>query len=205
MLVVPTLDKEAGTATANAGAASAGCVARPFVVHDKEEGGFTGAANIGFQIATPWEDLCLLNDDVMAFSLGWLATLQAVMYSSDDIGIVAPSGASLSTPSRGRPGESGLIAVNSVPFWCVLIRAELREELGGLDTEFIHYSSDTWYCWQARHAGWRIIWARAVYLWHEHQASGYRRKWHAHDTRLLRQKVRAHRGEPWANMTRRGA
>lgn len=198
LVVVPTLDWEAGHATAKAAVATAGCVARPFVVHDREAGGFTGAANIGFQTVAPWEDLCLLNDDIECFPPGWLATLQAVMYSDSKIGIVAPGGMSQSTPRHGRPGDTGLVNVNSIPFWCALIRPEVRMEIGCLDSDFIHYSSDTWYCWKARHAGWRITWVRSVFLWHTHQASGYRREWHTHDTALLREKARQqHRGEPW--------
>ena len=197
LIVIPTLDLDRGNATAMAAVASAGCDCAPYVSHDVGRRGFTATANSGLEVASPWEDVCLLNDDIDCFPAGWLATLQRVMRSADDIGIVAPSGASQSTPARGMVGDVGLVEVNSVPFWCALMRAKMVAERGLLDAEFIHYSSDTWYCWQARAAGWRIVWARSVFLWHEHQGSGYKGTWRTHDSEVLRRKVREAGGKPW--------
>lgn len=197
LIVIPTLDLDRGHATACAATASAGCECTAYVSHDTKAEGFTATANEGLEIALPWEDVCLLNDDIDCFQLGWLATLRRVLHGAPDIGIVAPSGASQSTPARGIPGDPGLVEVNSVPFWCAVLRAEVLVERGLLDAEFIHYSSDTWYCWRARAAGWRIVWVRSVFLRHQHQGSGYRASWRSHDSEVLKRRIAEKGGRPW--------
>ena len=198
LIVIPTLDWDRGLATFRAAIATAGISrVEPCVVEDWNRNGFTRTVNAGLQSAAAGEDVLILNDDIECFPLGWLASLQTVLHSASDIGIVAPSGKSLSTPNNGRPGEGGLVEVNSVPFWCALIRAELRAGAPFLDPDFWHYSSDTWYCWLARWAGWRLVWVRSVYLWHEHQASGHQAKWRELDLQTLRRKQASMGGKPW--------
>ena len=44
-----------------------------------------------------------------------------------------------------------------VSFACVLVRAELAEQIGPMDEGYFLYSEDADYCWQAARAGWSIL------------------------------------------------
>lgn len=185
LIIIPTLDAAQGQDTGRLAQLHAGCPTRLIVSHSPQEDGFTKSVNRGWQQAKVGEDVCLLNDDVYRFTYGWLRALKNALYSASDIGIVVPSGHSASSPDTGRLGHVGLTKVNTAPFWCALIRSEVADSLGMLDERLIHYSSDTWYCVRVRRAGWRIKWLRSVYLWHEHEGSGFRESWRRHDTEVF--------------------
>lgn len=185
-IIVPTLDPEQGTRTAQLGRLSSGMedvLIR--VIHDEEQEGFTKTVNRGLKQLRPGAIPCLLNDDVYGFQYAWLRILVGTLLSRPDYGIVAPSGNSASGPSNGMLGERGIKTLPMVPFWCVVIRPPLIEKLGLLDERFIHYSSDTWYCRRSRQLGYLVVWDRSVYLWHEHQGSGLIKEWRIHDRDVL--------------------
>jgi len=188
-IIIPTLDREKGETTGRRAQISAGLDTRLEIVHETEERGFTAAVNVGLARTLPGEDVCLLNDDVEQFSFSWLAALQKALYSQDNYGIAVPSGDCSSSTKNGHPGDTGILVASTVPFWCALIRREVFDVIGYLDIDFIHYSSDTWFCIQARRAGWRSIWGRAVYLWHKHEGSGFREGWKVHDSDVFKQKM----------------
>jgi GT2 family glycosyltransferase len=189
LIVIPTLDKERGDGTGKLARATAGCETRLAVSHDARSQGFTRAVNRGLARRRHGEDVCILNDDVYGFPYSWLRTLQDALYSRDRLGIVGPSGRSASSPNAGKLGDAGIQPVKTIPFWCAVVRAEVIEMLGALDPAFIHYSSDTWYCIQAALAGWEVAWVKPVYLWHEHEGSGFRHEWREHDTRVFNKRI----------------
>jgi len=191
LIVVPTLHKEQGDDTARRAMLSAHCnQVRVVVIHDERGEGFTKTVNRGIAGRLPGEDLCILNDDVYMFTPGWLNALQHSLYIKDSYGIVGPSGKSRSSSGVGKPGDSGFCKVNSLPFWCVLIKSDVVDEIGRLDSDFIHYSSDTWYCVMTRRAGWECMWVKPVYLFHEREGSGFKQDWKKHDAAVLRGKMR---------------
>lgn len=195
LIIIPTLDPKKGASTGKLAKLSAGCAAelvRVRVVHDSRGLGFTKAVNHGLSIVRDDEDICFLNDDINAFQFGWLRLLSEALYSRADYGIVGPSGRSASAPKRGVLGDRGLVEVPHLPFWCVLVKKQVFEQLGLLDERFIHYSSDTWYCARAIAAHWKCVWLKSVFLWHQHQGSGYKKKWRAHDSEVLK-KLRGQR------------
>lgn len=52
-------------------------------------------------------------------------------------------------------------------FACILLRAEMTDELGPMDEGYFLYFEDVEYCWRARQAGWRIRYvpqARAIHF-----------------------------------------
>lgn len=194
-IVIPTLEPELGESTMRLAKISSGFGLLDLsgvVVHDVGQAGFTRNANKGLRQVPKGHDVCLLNDDIEAFQYPWLKILQAFLYSSPSYGLAGPSGRSASPSRGGQIGEAGTQVVSHLPFWCVLIKAQLFEQQGLLDERFIHYSSDTWYCKLATMAGWKCLWVKAVYLWHQHQGSGLQYEWRAHDREVLVKVGREH-------------
>jgi len=188
-IIIPTLDSARGEATGKLALLAAGMKAR-LIISAGPRRGFTKTVNDGIR-QTENGDICLLNDDVSGFPSGWLATLHQVLYSNLKYGIVGPSGKSATPPtSAGKPGMHGIQVVDQLPFWCVLIRRELINTIGLLDEDFIHYGSDYLYCIQARKAGWHCVWAREVYLKHQHRVGGRVAEWSKRDQTLFTQKMR---------------
>ena len=188
IIVIPTLTLSQGQDTGRLAVLSSGldpAMVRVFVSYDANKEGFTRTANKGLREVREGEDVCVLNDDVLKFQFGWLRILQSVLYSSSNFGIAGPSGRSASTPKSGRLGGRGILTINQLPFWCVLVRHDTLKKLPLLDERFIHYSSDTHYCMRARKLGWKCVWAQSVYLWHKHQGSGFQEEWRIHDRNVF--------------------
>ena len=186
LIVVPTLSLERGTDTGRLAHITAMCEARVEVVCGPKNKGFTKKANLGIKRRRPDEDICLLNDDITVFHYGWLRALQNALYASPAYGIVGPSGKSKSESGTGRLGDVGLKRVDRLPFWCVLIRGEVVDQVGLLNKALIHYASDRYYCHIAAQRKWRCVWVKPVYLQHEHRGSGLQLEWWRKDMRTFR-------------------
>lgn len=182
LIVIPTLTPEQGLDTGRRAQASAACDTRLAVIHDTKPEGFSKTVNRGMRQREPDEDVCILNDDIITFNYGWLKVLSAALHAEPRRGIVGPSGKSAGPAKHGGVGEYGTHTVGMIPFWCVLIKYELLDELGYLNEALIHYSSDTLYCREARKKDWYTEWIKSVYLWHHHQGSGFQEEWRAKDT-----------------------
>lgn len=182
LIVVPTLNLEQGREVGRRAQASAACDTRLVVIHDEEGIGFNKPAIRGMRQRKPGEDVALVNDDIYRFSYGWLKILSAALHADPRRGIVGPSGKSANSGRRNKIGEFGTRSEGMLPFWCVLIRCELLDQIGYMNEEFIHYSSDTLYCYLARSKGWKIEWIKSVFLWHQHAGSGFQQKWRDEDT-----------------------
>ena len=155
LIVIPTLDPDQGLDVGYRAQISAGCDTRLAVVHDTKPDGFTKTVNRGLRQRGPGEDVCVLNDDITTFTYGWLKILTAALRADPRRGIVGPSGKCAGSTRGGKLGEFGIYPVAMAPFWCVLIRYEVLDQLGHLNEELIHYSSDTLFCYEARRAGWK--------------------------------------------------
>jgi len=185
LIVIPTLDPEQGAGTGHRAQISAACDTRLIVVHDRQREGFTKTVNRGLRQRQYDEDACILNDDVDVFNYGWLRALRNALDARPGLGLVGPSGDCASSTRVGKLGDTGLVKVNTLPFWCTLIRREVFNKIGYLDEAFIHYSSDTWYCIEAKRAGFGRAWLRPMYLWHQHEGSGFQGDWRKHDTQVF--------------------
>lgn len=187
-IIIPTLDEAKGQDVGKLALLTAGCSAKLIVVAGPKRG-FTKTVNDGIR-QTDREDICLLNDDVTCFQYGWLAILQRALYSSPEYSIAAPTGKSKTRPMGISPGGlTGIGVVDKVPFWCVLIRRAVLDDVGLLDESLTHYASDVWYCFIARRAGWKLIWVRDVYLHHRAHGSGLIRKWAHKDNQTFNRLV----------------
>jgi GT2 family glycosyltransferase len=179
-IVIPTVQPERAEDTAALAVLTAGCDCETVIVHDKKRQGFSKTVNRGWKQATG--DTMILNDDILWFQYGWLDTLSRALHSDPSWGIVGPSGRSSTKPMcYGWAGQSGFEIVDHLPFWCVLVKQALVEQIGYLDEAFIHYGSDNHYCQMARRAGCESVWVRDVFLKHEHHGSGLITEWKEHD------------------------
>ena len=68
------------------------------------------------------------------------------------------------------PPESSQIAWAS--FACILLRHEVVEDVGPMDSGYFLYFEDVAYCWKARQMGWRISYAPEARLVHFRGGSG---------------------------------
>jgi len=134
--------------------------------------------------------LCLLNDDVKPLDGDWLTTMVA-FFDDAEVGIV---GAKLYYPDmtvqhggviaglaglaehvnrflpRGAPGYAGRGILNqelsAVTGACLLTRRSVWEALGGLDEVYPIGFNDVDYCFRAREAGHRVVFAADAELIH---------------------------------------
>lgn len=188
-IVIPTVKPHLAEDTARMAQLTAGIETSVIVVEDKHRRGFSRSVNAGWKQATG--DVMILNDDIEWFQYGWLRILRDALYSDPSYGIVGPSGRSSTRPMcDGWPGQHGLQVIDHLPFWCVLVRAELTKKVGYLDERFIHYGSDNYYCQIAKVQGYQCVWVRDVYLKHTHHGSGLIFKWKEHDDLVWEQKRR---------------
>lgn len=189
-IIIPTLDADLAHRTGKLALIHANTTAR-LIVSNGPARGFTKTANDGMRQAESNEDVCILNDDIHWFLLGWLSTLQRALYSDPRYAIAGPSGKSSTAPVRdGMLGGQGIEEVDNLPFWCVLIKRSVIKRLGVLDEAFIHYASDNHYCARVRKAGLKCIWVRDVWISHQHHGSGLKFDWKLHDEEIWERKAR---------------
>ncbi|GGF98712.1 glycosyltransferase family 2 protein [Paenibacillus abyssi] len=147
--------------------------------------GFPKACNMGLKIASG-DTLLLLNNDVLV-SKNWLKNMLDCLYSRKNIGIVGP----LTNYASGRqqidmpftsledmanqlnePDPGKWLKVDRIVGFCFLFKRELLEKIGLLDERFSpgHYEDDD-YCFRARNAGYRMMIAGDVFVFHHGSAS----------------------------------
>lgn len=145
--------------------------------------GFAGGCNLGMREAKG-DDICLLNSDTIV-TPNWLELLKKALYSDEKIGIVGPvtNSAALQTVETPKFGgkeeiykwaqkfnrETPLKYTRAFKliFFCVLIKREVYRRIGGLDEHFFpgNFEDDD-YSIRARMAGFRLIVAENVFIFH---------------------------------------
>ena len=193
-IVMPTLDGDKGQEVAEKMAQTAGLTSLVLVAPDKNHEGSTKAGNIG--LTTAYESgathICYVNDDVWFEQVGWLKRLIEALDSNPRYGIAGPGIKCVTLPQMlGRPGlPPGAIPAKMLAFSCAVIKREVLETIGYLDETFIHFGGDTDFCMRARQAGFRLIWVRDVYAFHDYKLVGERseqvRKWKIKDDQTYR-------------------
>jgi len=167
------------------------CDAVLIISHDPKRTRFTKTVNRGIKRAPVGSDIMILNDDILQFYPGWLATLQRALYSNSKFGLVGPGGGSHTAPmSGGQLGMQGLEVVKHIPFWCVLIKRKIIDKVGLLDEAFWHYASDSWYCDCVRKAGYQCVWVKDVFLKHKPHGSKLQSDAKKHDQALYKRRLR---------------
>lgn len=153
--------------------------------------------NFGAQFAQG-EHLLLLNNDTEVITPDWIeqmlmfsqrtdvGAVGAMLYFPDDtvqhagviLGISGMSGHSHKHLPRGGRGYFGRASIaqelSAVTAACCMIRREVWEQVGGLDTAFKVAFNDVDLCMRIRQAGYRVIWTPYAELYHyESKSRGY--------------------------------
>lgn len=142
--------------------------------------------------------LVLLNNDIEAIDPGWLremvshairpgvGAVGAMLYYPNDtiqhagvvLGIGGVAGHAYVGLPRGNPGDKHRAAltqaVSAVTGACLVVRASVFHEVGGLDETLAVAFNDIDFCIRVREAGYRNIWTPFAELYHHESASrGY--------------------------------
>jgi GT2 family glycosyltransferase len=151
------------------------------------------AVNLGARQAADAEEVLFLNDDVLPLTSDWL-TRMVELLTLPGVGIVGAllrypdgriqhAGVQIGEGSGHRyhdaPGDARghrfelLVPGNpeAVTGACMLVRAELLEQLGGHDERYVHVYGDVDLCYRASQRGWRVAWCPGAALEHLESAS----------------------------------
>ena len=164
--------------------------------------GFARAVNEGARKAQH-DFLVLLNSDSVVTD-GWLDGLIEAMRTDASIGIVSPvsnhcgPGPQLVSgpPEAGNHGSALIEEPRRLFFFCVMIRRELWESLGGLDEIYqLGTYEDDDFCLRARMAGWLLAVDPSVFVFN-HASKTFEENRIDHDEWLFRnEKVFLETGE----------
>ncbi len=87
-------------------------------------------------------------------------------------------------PDRGQFGRPA--AVDYVTGCALMVRRQVVEQIGLIDTAFVAYGEDVDFSFRARGAGWRLVMVPSAIMWHK--VSAY---WGVVSIRKIRQKLRS--------------
>ena len=161
------------------------------LIREERNLGFAGGANVGLQ-AAKGEILILFNQDAAA-KPGWLAALVSGMLTAPEIGIagckildfdpptIQHAGGHLTMPLAlsshfgfGQVDTGQFDELKDVDFVtgaAIAIRREVLETIGYLDETLFFYFEDVDYCYQARAAGFRVVYIPSAVLHHHSNTS----------------------------------
>lgn len=186
-ILIPTTDLQRAEKTAQLAAITAGVPNLEIdIIIDEGREGFTATVNKGLRRCEG--AVCLLNDDAVPLTERWLALLRDEMdrRSALRVWFAGPSG-----PCRTAPQNGGRVGdrrrprlVNHLAGFCLLVKAEAVEVLGGLDERFRHYGSDVdWQRRARRDFGARSLWVPGCFV--KHELHPPRQPWWDEDQKLL--------------------
>lgn len=154
---------------------------------DEEERGFTWNANklLRGVMETNATHVVIINEDIRVRYGRWLTSLIYNIDQSPYYGMASPTGACRTQPIcfGGTDEPFQVMRVSQLPMFCTVIKREVIDALGLLESEYIHYGSDSDYCERAILAGWQLIWVQYVYI--ENKLSPIREEWKEHDRRVF--------------------
>ncbi len=157
-----------------------GAIREVVLLQNEINEGFPRGMNRGIQAsASPY--VCLLNND-LRFTVGWMHEMMEVARANPEIGLVNPTSSTFGNfPPKGvslqryadalraRTGE--FVEVGMCIGFCVLIKREVLQRLGGLSEEVERiFFEDEDFSVRAQRAGFRSVVASAAYVYHaEHR------------------------------------
>jgi GT2 family glycosyltransferase len=186
------------------------------VLSNEENRGFSGGNNQGSQEATG-EFLIFLNNDTVV-TKGWIEKLLTHMQSDPTIGLLGPVTNSTGNEARiwvnyQTPLEMEAFAASlahekngisfdilMLAFFCVMIRKQTYETLGGLDERFgVGMFEDDDMAIRVHAAGYRVICAEDVFI-HHFQGMSFGKLENTQYTQLFEENRRKYEekwGKPW--------
>ncbi|MBI3957702.1 MAG: glycosyltransferase [Chloroflexi bacterium] len=162
------------------------------LIENERNLGFAGGVNVGLRAAAG-EILVLLNQDTVV-QPGWIAAIVEAFLSDDSVGIVGckslyPDGSTLQHAGgfvrqddafayhigQGEEDKGQyevLVDADFVTGAAFAIHRRVFDKLGGFDDQFYPgFYEETDYCWQARQAGFRVVYQPDAVLYHHETTS----------------------------------
>ncbi len=161
------------------------------LIVNKDNYRFAGGNNVGIEYALSKnaDYILLLNNDTTV-DPNFLAELVTTAESDDQIGIVGPKMYYYTDPKRiwyaggkiewwkGWISHIGIREINSEQYCqtketdfvsgcCILVKREVVEKIGILDTAYYIYGEDVDWCIRASRAGYRILYEPKAKIWHK--------------------------------------
>lgn len=147
------------------------------IIRNLKNEGFTKAVNQGMKLFRN-HDVILFNNDCKA-TKDWYGPLIKAAYSNKDIGLVCPghyigglkninnSTINKSTSPKLFMNAEGFRLMEWAGFACVYIKREALKDVGYLNEKYWHYSSDEYWCRDARKKGWQIVYQPKSKVFHD--------------------------------------
>ncbi|MFH1190129.1 MAG: glycosyltransferase family 2 protein [Candidatus Omnitrophota bacterium] len=156
------IDNASGGETKRYLEAFAGAAGNVTLVRNGSNLGWVKSVNRGIGMSSsPY--ICIMNNDTVVRTPGWLAKLTAVARDSDDIGLVNPCFDSIS----GAAIEKPYIEIDFCRGYCILVKRAVIEKVGALDEAYgMGYYDDDDLSVRAIHAGFRCVRANDVVVEH---------------------------------------
>jgi GT2 family glycosyltransferase len=152
------------------------------LIRNEENLGCTKAINQGMR-ASGAEYMVVLNNDTICYQ-EWLSELIDVAASAPDIGIVNPNSNNLGfhcprgmnmdkyVLSLTQKYKGKYIEMTTAVGFCSLIKKEVVAKIGVYDEAFgMGYFDDTEYSMRARESGYKTVFAKAPYVYHDEHVS----------------------------------
>lgn len=132
------------------------------VIRNPENLGWVKAVNQGMKLSvSPY--VCMMNNDTIVRTDGWLEKLMAIADAASDIGLINPNFEAKGRRFRGRP----FTEVDFCRGYCILIKRDVMEKIGFLDEGYgLGYYDDDDYSVRAIRAGFRCVRANDVIVEH---------------------------------------
>ncbi len=142
------------------------CVAASYkdvtLIRNETNLGWVKAVNQGIKIsASPY--LCIMNNDTVVKTAGWLSKLIDIANISEDIGLVNPRFEIKSNIAKDEP----YIEIDFCRGYCILIKRTIIDKIGGLDEAYgLGYYDDDDFSIRAIRAGFRCVRANNIVVEH---------------------------------------
>lgn len=132
------------------------------LIRNGENLGWVKAINQGIKASrAPY--ICIMNNDTVVRSGGWLSGLVTVALMSRDIGLINPR----FEIKKKVPADEPFIEIDFCRGYCVLIKREVIDRIGGLDESYgLGYYDDDDLSVRAIRAGYRCVRANSVFVEH---------------------------------------
>lgn len=132
------------------------------LIRNETNVGWVKAVNQGIR-ASSGAYVCVMNNDTVVKTPGWLAGLIAVSGSADDIGLINPRFKVKSNIAQDKP----YIEIDFCRGYCILVKRAVIDKIGGLDEAYgLGYYDDDDFSVRAIRSGFRCVRVNSVVVEH---------------------------------------